>query len=172
MGLVLSFSQVPEVNARWKVPMVVENVFMNTEQQKEEALEDDSLVVRGRVTGYLSLEVIGALVELRKDNVVVGRNITDNDGRFKISIHQSTTFPLYLRVIYNKPASNEVLLRANDVLINQNNVSSYFKVQLEEIVNLENCTFSIGMITREIFEMDPPGTTILSGDQIDRIPNR
>lgn len=89
LGWVLSFSQVPDVQARWNVPFVMENSLLDMEKVDDgENLDRDSLVVKGRVVDERNEPVIGVVVEVSENGIVIGGAATDFDGLFKIELKE------------------------------------------------------------------------------------
>ncbi len=128
LGLVLSFSQLPEMQARWQAPLVVENSIFDA-QKEDENIEGDSMVVRGRVVDEKNMEVIGVIVEVSENGKIIAGVVTEEDGIFEVNLNNVNN-SVTIRTKYT--GYKEVSLT-----LSKNQLSSFQQIKLTELSDIE-----------------------------------
>ena len=183
LGLVLSFSQIPEMQARWRAPLVMEN-SIGEMMKEDEKVEGDSLVVRGRVVDERGEPIIGAIIEVGQNGIVLNGALTDEEGLFRIELKMSVD-SIDMRVRYTGYKEIRKKLHKSDYARFQE-IKMDVNTEFEELIILG---YRVPLIKTDVVSptknkieiectnelksnpsIDQPSSTTISGEQINRMP--
>ncbi|PZF74412.1 hypothetical protein DN068_02200 [Taibaiella soli] len=159
LGLSLMFSQLPEMHARPKPPLMEQNMFVQ-EVPQNDTTGSDSLVIRGIVLDATKQPAIGAIINVQQNDISIGGQFTDIDGNYTIIFHNKPKGKFTVTAQYAGCHRTTITIDS----LNQNNILLNFSLEKSSNVLTGEV---IMKYVRPVADPARPGTnSIFSREQI------
>ena len=96
MGLGLIFTQSPQVLAQNSPPLVQDSLIFGKPKANDSLNSKTSGGISGRVIDETKQGIVNAIVQVFKNNTLVGGNVTDYDGNFIVTPIQSGNYNIII----------------------------------------------------------------------------